>query len=203
LVHDVPRAFSITWDYRCPFARNAHEHVLAGLAAGAGWDVTFLPFSLAQVHVEEGQPDVWDAPESDSGLLALQLGVAVRDTQPEHFPAVHDALFAHRHTHGGSLRDEAALKEVLNGTAVDTDAVLAEVATGRPLSTVRADHTTFAASHNVWGVPTFIVGDQAVFVRYMHRPEGDGELAVRTIERTLDLLEWTDLNEFKHTSIPR
>ena len=27
-------AFSVTWDYRCPFARNAHEHVLAGLDAG-------------------------------------------------------------------------------------------------------------------------------------------------------------------------
>jgi hypothetical protein len=203
LIHRVPRAFSITWDYRCPFARNAHEHVLAGLAGGADWDVTFLPFSLGQVHVEEGQPDVWDAPESDSGLLALQIGVAVRDTQPDHFLTVHDALFAHRHTHGGSLRDEAALKEVLNDTAVDTDAVFSEIAGGRPLSTVKADHTAFAASHNVWGVPTFIVGDQAVFVRYMHRPAGDAELAIRTIERTLDLLEWTDLNEFKHTSIPR
>ena len=27
--------FAVTWDYRCPFARNAHEHVLDGLAAGA------------------------------------------------------------------------------------------------------------------------------------------------------------------------
>ena len=45
---------------------------------------------------------------------------------------------------------------------------------------------------------------QAAFVRYMDRPQGDVERAVRTVERTLDLLEgWTDLNEFKHTSIPR
>ncbi len=37
-----------------------------------------------------------------------------------------------------------------------------------------------------------------------HRPRGDGDHAIRTIERTLDLLEgWPDLNEFKHTSIPR
>jgi hypothetical protein len=36
--------FAVTWDYRCPFARNAHEHVLAGLADGADWDVTFVPF---------------------------------------------------------------------------------------------------------------------------------------------------------------
>ena len=29
--HVPRRSFSVTWDYRCPFARNAHEHVVAGL----------------------------------------------------------------------------------------------------------------------------------------------------------------------------
>ena len=85
----VTQAFDITWDYRCPFARNAHEHVIAALEAGADWDVTFVPFSLGQVHVAEGQPDVWDDPESDTGLLALQAGVVVRDKFPDKFLAVH------------------------------------------------------------------------------------------------------------------
>jgi len=49
-----------------------------------------------------------------------------------------------------------------------------------------------------------IVGDRAVFVRVMDRPGGDGDLAVRTVERALDLIDsWPELNEFKHTSIPR
>ena len=26
--------FSVTWDYRCPFARNAHEHIVVGLDVG-------------------------------------------------------------------------------------------------------------------------------------------------------------------------
>ena len=82
----MPLTFAVTWDYRCPFARNAHEHVLDALADGADWDVTFLPFSLGQVHVEEGQPDVWDNPDADSGLLALQMGVAVRDTHARPVP---------------------------------------------------------------------------------------------------------------------
>jgi len=55
--------FSVNWDYRCPFARNAHEHVMAALDAGADWDVTYVAFSLNQAHVEEGQHDVWDDPE--------------------------------------------------------------------------------------------------------------------------------------------
>ncbi len=48
------RSFAVTWDYRCPFARNAAEHVLDGLGAGADWDVRWVPFSLGQVHVAEG-----------------------------------------------------------------------------------------------------------------------------------------------------
>ena len=196
-------AFAVTWDYRCPFARNAHEHVLDGLAAGADWDVTFVPFSLGQVHVEDGEPDVWDNPDADSGLLGLQVGVVVRDTFPDRFLDVHRALFALRHEQAGSLRDEQALRNVLKALDVDADVVFAEIATGQPLATIKAEHTAYAASHDVWGVPTFIVDDQAAFVRFMHRPAGDGEVARRTIERAVDLLGWPDLNEFKHTSIPR
>jgi hypothetical protein len=198
----VPSSFAVTWDYRCPFARNAHEHVLAGLADGADWDVTFLPFSLSQVHVEEGQPDVWDNPETDSGLMGLQVAVAVRDSLPERFPAVHRALFTHRHEQGGSLRDQQALGNILKAHDIDADSVLAEVSSGRPLATIKAEHTAFAASHDVWGVPTFIVGDQAAFVRLMHRPEGDAAVAREAVERVIGLLGWADLNEFKHTSIP-
>src|SRR5438270_9382485 len=90
-------SFSVTWDYRCPFARNAHEHLVAGLEAGAGWDVRFVPFSLNQVHVEEGQPDVWNDPDKQSSLLAMQAGIAVRDNWPGSFNRVHVALSAARH----------------------------------------------------------------------------------------------------------
>ena len=73
--------FSVNWDYRCPFARNAHEHVMAALDAGADWDVTYVAFSLNQAHVEEGQPDVWDDPEKASSLLAMQVGIASKCTE--------------------------------------------------------------------------------------------------------------------------
>jgi hypothetical protein len=56
----------------------------------------------------------------------------------------------------------------------------------------------------VFGVPTFLTEDNAVFVRLMNRPAGDGALATATIERLLDLTAgWPELNEFKHTSILR
>ncbi|HEX9991597.1 MAG TPA: DsbA family protein [Acidimicrobiales bacterium] len=198
------RQFAITWDYRCPFARNASEHVLDALGAGADWEVRWVPFSLGQVHVAEGEPDVWDDPDKDSGLLALRAGVVVRDRHPERFLDAHRRLFAARHDLGGQLNDRAVVAAALADAGLDADAVLAEVDSGWPLDTVRKEHEEVAGSHSVWGVPTFIAGDQAVFVRLMDRPAGDGERATRSVERVLDLLTgWTDLNEFKHTSIPR
>ena len=198
--------FAITWDYRCPFARNAHEHLLTGLAAGADWQVRFLPFSLGQAHVEEGRPSVWDKPDQDTGIVALQAGVVVRDEFPEQFPGVHRALFAARHDEGRHLEDRAVVERVLNDHGVPADEVFARIDSGAALETVRADHEQYVASHNVWGVPTFIAADQAVFVRLMSRaPLGsDPAASTRTIERVVELLSgWIDLNEFKHTSIPR
>jgi protein-disulfide isomerase-like protein with CxxC motif len=197
-------AFSVTWDYRCPFARNAAEHLLTALEAGAGWDVTWVPFSLNQAHVEEGQPDVWDDPEKAAGLLAMLAGIVVRDRFPESFPAVHRALFAARHDEGSDIREEAVIRDVLRANGVDADAVFSEIAGGAPLKTFRHAHEQAVGDHHVFGVPTFIADGQAVFVRVMDRPGDDAAQAKRTIERTLDLLTgWPELNEFKHTSIAR
>jgi hypothetical protein len=198
------RTFSMTWDYRCPFARNASEHVLAGLAQGADWDVTFVPFSLGQMHVPEGEPPIWDHPDDDSGLLAMQVGTATRDLRPERFHLVHRDIFAIRHDHGASLRDRARLRAVLETHEVDPEVVFERVDSGHALKVVRNEHDTAANDHNVWGVPTFISGERAVFVRLMERPGDDGATAVRTIERVLGLIDgFADLNEFKHTTIPR
>jgi hypothetical protein len=199
-------SFAVTWDYRGPFARNAHEHLLTGLASGADWEVAFVAFSLGQVHVEEGQPSVWDKPEQDGGILALQAGVVVRDEFADRFPGVHRGLFAARHDKSLHLDDRAVVETVLSEHGVPAGEVFARIDSGAGLATVRDEHERYAASHKVWGVPTFVAGDQAVFVRLMDRsPDGaDAGASVATIERTVDLLGgWTELNEFKHTSIPR
>ena len=196
-------SFAVTWDYRCPFARNAHEHVITALESGAGWDVEFLPFSLNQSHVEEGGRDVWDDPARRQDLLAAQVGIAVRDKWPQAFLRAHRALFELRHDEGADLREESALRGALERSALDADAVFAEVASGWPLDVFRKAHEAAVSGHDVFGVPTFILGDRAAFVRFMTRPGNDGGLAVATIEHVLGLIsDHIELNEFKHTSIP-
>ena len=202
LTSPMSTRFGLTWDYRCPFARIVHEHVLTGLADGADWDVQFRAFNLDQTHVEEGQPPVWDEPERYPGLLANLAGVVVRDRYPEQFLTAHRAFFSARHDSALDLRDRDVVIKVLEESGLDSNAVLAEVEDGWPLQVMKEEHTTEVEQRQVFGVPTFIVGEKAVFVRLMRRPGGDGPLARRTIERILDnITGWPELNEFKHTSI--
>lgn len=203
----MTRVFSITYDYLCPFARNANEHVLDGLEAGADWDVRFVPFSLSQVHAgQDGKPDVWhrEDPLRSAGIRAMLAGLVVRDQRPDRFPAVHRSLFAARHDDGDDIREREVVAGALDRAQVDAEGILGQVDDLAGLDTLRKEHEAAVDQHDVFGVPTFIADDRAVFVRLMDRPEGDEDHAIRTVERVLDLLDgWTDLNEFKHTSIPR
>jgi len=195
----VTRQFAVSFDYRCPFARNGHESVVAGLREGRDWDVRFLPFSLDQVHVEEGEPPVWERdPDSwGTGVLALLWGIAVRDSFAEHFLDWHVAAFAARHDEGLKIAKAEVLAEVAKSVGLGAAAVAAEVASGRPLKVLAEEHTEADRRWHVFGVPTFIVDERAAFVRLMDRANA------AEVDKVLDLLEWTDLNEFKHTSVPR
>ncbi|MEX1177692.1 MAG: DsbA family protein [Nitriliruptor sp.] len=202
----MTRTLALTFDYLCPFARNANEHVVAALEAGADWDVTFTPYSLAQGHVPEGESDVWerDEPLRESGILALTVGLVVRDRHPDAFLAVHRALFAARHDEGEDVKDPDVLGRVLSGAGLDAAAVLEEASSAAGLELLEKEHDAGVRDHEVWGVPTFIAGDRAVFVRLMDRPDGDAAHATRSIERVLDLVEgFPTLHEFKQTDLPR
>jgi hypothetical protein len=195
----MTRTFAVTFDYRCPFARNAHEAVVSGLREGRDWDVRFLPFSLDQAHVEDGASPVWErrADERGTGVLALQWGIAVRDRFPDQFFDFHVELFAARHDHAQKLGHEDVIRAVAQKVGLDVEAVAAEVDRGRALETLAEEHTEAVKNWNVFGVPTFIEGDTAVFIRFMERDRADD------VDRALELLPWTRLNEYKHTSIPR
>jgi protein-disulfide isomerase len=196
-------SFGLTYDYRCPFARNAHEHVVAALRAGADWDVEFVPFSLSQIHVEEGGTPVWDDPARSGDLLALEASIVVANKFPDRFLDVHEVLFAARHDEARDLRDESVVADVLESAGVDPKAVAEQLRDGSVREQLKKSHEDSASEHQVFGVPTFIVGDKAAFVRIMTRPKGDAAGAKATIERVLDLLsDHPELNEIKHTTVP-
>jgi 2-hydroxychromene-2-carboxylate isomerase len=116
---------------------------------------------------------------------------------PDQFLAWHSAAFAARHEEGAKIAKLEVLREIASGAGLDGAAIEAEIETGRPLKTLAAEHTEAVKKHAMFGVPTFVVNNRAVFIRFMDRKNPVD------IDKALDLLEWTDLNEFKHTSVPR
>ncbi len=204
VVTAMTTAFGLTWDYRCPFARIVVDHVITGLEGGADWDVTWLPFSLTQAHIENGEIDAWDDPAKADTLYAMEAAIVVRDRFPDRFLTAHRGLFEARHADGLDLRLTDVVRRVLDDSGVDADAVVREVQAGWPRAEFRKAHTDLVESKAVFGVPTFVVGDAAVFVRLMDRPGGDAQVARKTIERVIDAISgWPSLNELKHTTIPR
>ena len=195
-------SFAVSWDYRCPFARNAHEHVIAGLEAGADWEVTFLPFSLDQVHVADGDPDVFDVPEGRRSLAALAAGVAVRDHHPDQFLDFHRAMFSARHDKGRDIRDDSVVRAVLNEEGFDAESVMGRF--DESVDLIRDAHLGAVRDHDMFGVPTFVVRDRAVFVRLMDRAASDPKQSLAAIEGVLDIVrDMPNLNEYKFTKIPR
>lgn len=196
--------FAINWDYRCPFARNMHEHLITAMEDGADYQVDFVPFSLSQVHVEEGEPDVWSDPARYNELLAVMTGMTVQRFFPEHFPQIHLSLFAARHDRALDIADWSVLASILESHGVEPEKVLSLIESEGMLEDFKRQHLASVEQHHVFGVPTFIINGQAAFVRVMHRPNGDAKVARSTIDRVLDTMtNYPEFNEFKYTSIPR
>jgi len=194
-------AFGITYDYLCPFARNANEHVIAGLRAGADWDVTFVPLSLTQLKAAETGGPRWDGQGAlrRSGVLALAVAEVVRTRAPARFLDLHLELFALRHDRGEDLRDPSTIAEALGRAGVDT-ALVDAAAEG--LDVLRTAHEDLVG-REVWGVPTLLGTRRAVFVRLLDRPSEDGNMSAGRIGRLIALLEDEPmLHEFKQVDLP-
>jgi 2-hydroxychromene-2-carboxylate isomerase len=173
--------------------------VIAAVRGGADLDIRYLAFSLDQAHAEEGEAPVWERPPDvwGTGVLALLYGIACRDRFPEQFLDAHLALFAARHDHGHKLAHEDVLRDAVAGAGLDADAVAEEAWSGRPLAALAAEHSEAVDRWGVFGVPTYIDGESAAFVRSMERGR------VEDFERILELLPFASLNEFKRPTIPR
>ena len=195
----MPHSFAITYDYLCPFARIANETIVQAIRDGASLDVSFVPFSLMESHAQDGETAQWDLPidQLGKGVLALLWSISNRDQIQESFPDFHVALFSARHDDGSDINDPGVLESVARAVGVNPDEVRTIVASGIPSKTLANEHMSAVEEHGVFGVPTFIYGDEAVFVRFMERHNRSD------LDRVLDMLTWTNLNEFKRTTIDR
>lgn len=194
-------SFQVSFDYRCPFAKNIHLHLIAALREGADFDVTFAPWTLSQGHRAKGDPDVWDDPNRNADLLALAYGVSIRDRQPDAFLDAHEALFRARHEKGIRLATHDEIASALAETSVDLDAARSDVESRRPYDVIASTYREYQR-YEAFGVPTFVVNGDATFVRYMKSPSDTTRASAEIISSLVTLMaEQADLNEFKHTKV--
>ena len=124
---------------------------------------------------------------------------------------MHRALFALRHDHGRSARDPDAVTATLaeHLGADDAAAVVEAVESGEALAVVRKEHEAVTSADPACGAcrrsspATTAPCSSGSWTATRARPPSERAHGRATIERVLDLLEWTDLNEFKATRIPR
>lgn len=194
--------FKISYDYRCPFAKNLHLHLVRALRAGAQWSVEFSPWTMSQGHREEGALDVWANPAMDSDLLALAVSTSIRDQQPDKFLDAHESLFRARHESGLRLASWEDIDKALTNVDLDFDAIRRDVASRRPHGVI-ADTYREYERYEAFGVPTIVIGDDGTFVRYMSAPNDDDAASLELMTRLITLMtSERDLNEFKHTRVP-
>jgi hypothetical protein len=194
--------FDLSYDYRCPFAKNIHLHVVTALRAGADFDVTFVPWTMSQGYKADGAPDVWDDPARDPELLSLAVSTSIRDQQPDHFLDAHEALFRARHERALRLVTRGEIADALASTKVDLAAAFDDVDSRRPHKVIGQSFREFER-YDAFGVPTFVVNGDATFVRYMTTPSEDPAASIALIDSLVTLMSTKgDLNEFKHTKVP-
>jgi hypothetical protein len=194
-------AFQLSYDYRCPFAKNIHLHVVTALRAGADFDVTFVPWTMSQGYRADGALDVWDDPQRDAEHLALAVSISLRALLPERFLDAHEALFRARHERAIRLVNEHEITEALAGLQLDLKPIFEDVASRRPHKFIGESFREFER-YEAFGVPTFVVDGDATFVRYMNPPTNDPTASKAIIESLLSLMSnESALNEFKHTKV--
>ncbi len=195
------KPFLLSYDYRCPFAKIVHLHVIEALRAGADFDVTFVPWTMSQGYRDEGSLDEWDDPKSDSQLLSLAVSTSVQTLMSEKFLDVHEALFRARHDRAIRLVTESEIATALEGLDLDLTALFDDVASRRPHKIIGEWFREFER-YDAFGVPTFVVDGDATFVRYMNPPTDDAQASIALIESLVTLMsDQSALNEFKHTKV--
>ena len=198
--------FVLLYDYRCPFARIVHEHVLVARRSGLELEVRFEPFTLDQGHVEEGSAAVWDDPAYDAALLALEVSVAVRDEHPDSFDLLHGILFDARHVRRIPLTTREQLASLLEEAGLDPGEVFAVVDSRGPRRHIAECWQNYHDDLDVFGVPTFVFDDaDATFVRLMNMPDPhDPQASVAIISQLVATIQLQpEINELKHTRIGR
>ena len=123
-------------------------------------EVTWKPFSLAQVNQKTGDPDyrAWSEPDEslDQSLWGLRAGQAARRQGEDALRAFLPLLLSARHQDRVELNDMAVLQRLAGEAGLDVDRFTADLDDRSTLDEIADSHTHAVEELGVFGTPTFV-----------------------------------------------
>lgn len=152
------------YDYTCPYSYKGFQWTEQVRGQLQDFEVAWRTFSLKESNRAPTDPSAFAEPFGVS-VLALALAQAARDAD---FESYHRAVFTAMHE-GGRRPGEAELLAFARDAGVDTDAFDRDRA--RWVDAVAREHRGGADRWEIFGTPTFVLGEEtAVFLKFAEPP---------------------------------
>ena len=138
-------------------------------------EVTWKPFSLAQVNQKTGDADyrAWSEPDEslDQSLWGLRAGQAARRQGEDALRAFLPLLLSARHQDRVDLNDTVVLQRIAGEAGLDVERFTADLNDRSTLDEIAESHTHAVEELGVFGTPTFVFeGGGSAFLKLI-RPQ--------------------------------
>ena len=158
------------------------DKVKDAMGGEAPLEVTWRPFSLAQVNQKSGDPDyrAWNEPDEnlDQSLWGLRAGQAARRQGEDALRAFLPLLLNARHQDRADLNDAALLQRLAGEAGLDMERFTADLNDRSTLDEIAASHTHAVEELGVFGTPTFVFeGGGSAFLKLIRPQENEQALS--------------------------
>ena len=158
------------------------DKVTEAMGGEAPLEVTWKPFSLAQVNQKTGDPDykAWAEPDEslDQSLWGLRAGQAARRQGEDALRAFLPLLLNARHQDRVELNDVAVLERLAGEAGLDVDRFTADLNDRSTLDEIADSHTHAVEELGVFGTPTFVFeGGGSAFLKLIRPQENEQALS--------------------------
>ncbi len=145
-------------------------------------EVTWKPFSLAQVNQKTGDPDyrAWAEPDEDldQSLWGLRAGQAARRQGEDALRAFLPLLLNARHQDRAELNDTAVLQRIAGEAGLDVERFTTDLNDRSTLDEIAESHTHAVEELGVFGTPTFVFeGGGSAFLKLIRPQENEQALS--------------------------
>lgn len=188
---------SVLFDFRCPFSYLFFQYVQRCEKTLKLFN--FIPYPLSRSHFES-QQSYWREDFKVLGLNALLVANYVRQYSLNQYNELLAQLFSLKFKHFLNVDEEGSLVKAMLDLGME-EKIIKKSQEKTNVDDFKKTVEFYKGTFDVFGVPTLVYHDKAVFVKLQRAPES--ETRAETVIRQLISLvkDVPELAEFKHTKM--